>query len=53
MILLGTLVNAVAIVAGALLGRLLTRIPESIRQTVMQGIGLAVIVLGINGFGDG
>lgn len=47
MILLGTLVNAVAIVAGALLGRLLTRIPESIRQTVMQGIGLAVIVLGI------
>lgn len=47
MILLGTLVNAVAIIAGALLGRLLTRIPESIRQTVMQGIGLAVIVLGI------
>nr|WP_276531911.1 DUF554 domain-containing protein [Brevibacillus invocatus] len=45
--MLGTLVNAVAIIAGALLGRLLTRIPESIRQTVMQGIGLAVIVLGI------
>lgn len=47
MILLGTLVNAGAIVAGALLGRLLTRIPDSIRQTVMQGIGLAVILLGI------
>ncbi|GED67074.1 membrane protein [Brevibacillus reuszeri] len=47
MILLGTLVNAVAIVAGSLLGCLLTRIPESIRKTVMQGIGLAVIVLGI------
>lgn len=46
MIFLGTLVNAAAIVAGALLGRLLTRIPESIRRTVMQGIGLAVIVLG-------
>ncbi|MGG0938462.1 DUF554 domain-containing protein [Brevibacillus centrosporus] len=47
MILLGTLVNALAIVVGALLGRLLTRIPDSIRKTVMQGIGLAVILLGI------
>ena len=47
MIFLGTLVNAAAIVAGGLLGRLLTRIPESIRQTVMQGIGLAVILLGL------
>ena len=47
MIFMGTLVNAVAIIAGALLGRLLTRIPESIRQTVMQGIGLAVILLGL------
>ncbi|WP_103105032.1 DUF554 domain-containing protein [Brevibacillus reuszeri] len=47
MILLGTLVNAAAIVVGSLLGCLLTRIPESIRKTVMQGIGLAVIVLGI------
>lgn len=47
MILLGTLVNAAAIVVGALLGRLLSRIPDSIRRTVMQGIGLAVILLGI------
>lgn len=47
MILLGTLVNAAAIVVGSLLGCLLTRIPESIRKTVMQGIGLAVIVLGL------
>ncbi|QRG67680.1 DUF554 domain-containing protein [Brevibacillus choshinensis] len=47
MILLGTLVNAAAIIVGALLGRLLSRIPDSIRQTVMQGIGLAVILLGI------
>lgn len=47
MIFLGTLVNAVAIIAGALLGRLLTRIPDSIRQTVMHGIGLAVILLGL------
>jgi uncharacterized membrane protein YqgA involved in biofilm formation len=47
MIFLGTLVNAAAIVAGAFLGRFLTRIPESIRKTVMQGIGLAVILLGL------
>lgn len=47
MILLGTLVNAVAIIAGALLGRLLSGIPDSIRRTVMQGIGLAVVLLGI------
>ncbi|UED74959.1 DUF554 domain-containing protein [Brevibacillus sp. DP1.3A] len=47
MILLGTLVNAGAIILGALLGRMLKRIPESMRQTVMQGIALAVFVLGI------
>jgi uncharacterized membrane protein YqgA involved in biofilm formation len=46
-ILLGTLVNAVAIIVGSLLGRLLTNIPESIRQTVMQGLGLAVMLLGV------
>nr|WP_249179175.1 MULTISPECIES: DUF554 domain-containing protein [unclassified Brevibacillus] len=45
--MLGTLVNTLAIAAGALLGRLLSGIPESIRQTVMQGIALAVIVLGV------
>lgn len=47
MILFGTLVNAAAIIVGSLLGILLTRIPESIRKTVMQGIGLAVVVLGL------
>lgn len=47
MIFLGTLVNAAAIIVGALLGRMLTRIPYSIRKTVMQGIGLAVILLGL------
>lgn len=47
MILLGTLVNAGAIILGALLGRMLKRIPESMRQTVMQGIALAVFILGI------
>jgi uncharacterized membrane protein YqgA involved in biofilm formation len=45
--LLGTLVNVLAIAAGALAGRLLSGIPEAIRQTVMQGIGLAIVVLGM------
>jgi uncharacterized protein len=47
MALWGTLVNAAAIVAGSILGLLIPRLRESIRSTVMQGIGLAVIVLGM------
>lgn len=47
MILLGTIVNTVAIVIGALAGTVLPRIGEGIRQTVMNAIGLAVAVLGI------
>ncbi|MFY0546284.1 DUF554 domain-containing protein [Brevibacillus sp. H7] len=47
MILLGTLVNAAAIIVGSLVGRLLSGIPDTIRQTVMQGIGLAVVLLGL------
>lgn len=43
----GTLVNAAAIIAGALIGRMLSGIPAGMRQTVMQGIGLAVLVLGL------
>lgn len=46
LVLLGTLVNAAAILIGSLIGRLLSGIPSGIRQTVMQGIGLAVILLG-------
>lgn len=48
MALWGTIVNAAAIIVGALLGSLLPRIPDGMRRTVMQGIGLAVIVLGMN-----
>jgi len=47
LILTGTLVNAAAIVAGSLLGTLLSGIPEGMRKTVMQGIGLAVVLLGL------
>ena len=47
MVLLGTLVNAVLIVVGALIGRLLKGIPENMKQTVMNAIGIAVALLGI------
>ncbi|MDF2959007.1 MAG: rane protein [Paenibacillus sp.] len=48
MALLGTIVNAVAIIAGGLLGLFLHRMPEGIRKTVIQGIGLALLVLGMS-----
>ncbi|MDG5473878.1 DUF554 domain-containing protein [Jeotgalibacillus sp. ET6] len=47
MVLLGTLVNGLLIVLGTLLGKLLHRIPEHIKTTVMSAIGLAVVVLGL------
>jgi uncharacterized membrane protein YqgA involved in biofilm formation len=47
MALWGTIVNAAAIIIGGFLGMLLPRISESIKNTVMQGLGLAITVLGI------
>lgn len=47
MFLLGTIVNGLLIIIGTLLGKLLHRIPEQMKGTVMHGIGLAVIVLGL------
>ena len=47
MALWGTIINAVAILAGGLLGCLLPRISDGIRRTVMQGLGLALLVLGM------
>ncbi|HJV47115.1 MAG TPA: DUF554 domain-containing protein [Bacillota bacterium] len=47
MVLWGTIVNALAIVCGAMMGSRLSRISDGIRSTVMQGIGLAICILGI------
>ncbi|MFK4998980.1 DUF554 domain-containing protein [Bacillus sp. N9] len=47
MVLLGTIVNGICIIAGAMIGRYLHRIPEKMKETVMQGIGLIVIILGL------
>lgn len=44
----GTLVNAGAIVAGGLIGITLRKgIPERVGNTVMQGLGLTVVLLGL------
>jgi uncharacterized membrane protein YqgA involved in biofilm formation len=48
MILKGTIVNIVAVVLGTLIGRYLGRfIPERVRRTIMMGLGLAVLLIGI------
>ncbi|NNU83594.1 DUF554 domain-containing protein [Geobacillus sp. BMUD] len=47
MVLLGTIVNGASIIAGALIGKWLRRIPGRVKETVMGGIGLAVALLGI------
>ncbi len=44
----GTIVNGIAIIAGALLGVFLGRfIPERLNEITMQGIGLAVLLIGL------
>ncbi|SFM02760.1 hypothetical protein SAMN03159341_11487 [Paenibacillus sp. 1_12] len=48
MALWGTIINAAAILVGGLLGLMLNRMSEGIRSTVMQGIGLALVVLGLS-----
>ena len=48
MILTGTIVNVAAICAGALVGRYAGRfIPNRMRQTVMAGLGLTVLLIGL------
>jgi len=46
-VILGALINAVLIIAGALVGRIFKNIPESMKSTVLSIIGLAVALLGI------
>jgi uncharacterized protein len=48
--MLGTIVNAAAIIAGSLLGLLLKGgIPERINDTVMKGLSLCVFFIGLTG----
>lgn len=48
--MIGTLINCLAIVLGSAIGLLLRRgMKESISRTVMQGVGLSVMLIGISG----
>ena len=54
MILLGTIVNAVGIIAGALIGLLLGKaIPQRLSDSVMKGLALCTLLIAISGLGDG
>lgn len=46
--MLGTIVNAMAIIIGSLLGLLLNKgIPENYKTIVMSGVGLSVVLIGL------
>ncbi len=46
--MIGTLVNAIAIITGGLVGSILGhRFPEKIKSTVIQGLGLTVLLVGM------
>ncbi|WLV24694.1 DUF554 domain-containing protein [Aciduricibacillus chroicocephali] len=47
MVLYGTLINGAFILVGGLLGLLFSNIPEKVKETVMQAISLAVILIGL------
>ncbi|ASK61776.1 hypothetical protein CFK37_06205 [Virgibacillus phasianinus] len=47
MALYGTLINGACIIVGSLLGLFFSKIPERYKETVMHGIGLAVILIGL------
>ncbi len=54
MFMLGTIVNAAAIVVGGILGSLLKKgIPERVSKTVTSALALAVVFIGVTGALDG
>lgn len=47
---LGTIVNAAAIITGGISGALLrSGLPERFRETVMQALGLSIVMIGLSG----
>lgn len=52
--MLGTIVNAVAIVVGSVVGILIKGgLPEKMSKTIMQGVGLCVLLIGVSGALEG
>ncbi len=52
--MLGVLVNFITVLAGATIGLILSRgIPQRVRDTLMKGLGLCVLFIGIQGITEG
>lgn len=47
MALAGTVINVLCIVVGCFFGMFLTKIQEKYKETIMQGIGLVVVLIGL------
>ncbi|MDL4840937.1 DUF554 domain-containing protein [Aquibacillus rhizosphaerae] len=47
MVLTGTLINALCIILGTVIGLFFTKIPERYKETILNGIGLAVVLIGL------
>lgn len=47
MVLLGTIVNVIAVIVGTAIGLMFTKINDSYKETIMHGIGLTVIIIGV------
>lgn len=47
MVLLGTLANVMTVLIGTIFGMFLTNIKERYKETIMHGIGLTVVIIGI------
>ena len=48
MFLLGSIVDAIAILVGSTIGFVLPNIPERMQSTIMQGLGLCVVLIGLS-----
>lgn len=47
MVLFGTIINGIFIIIGSFFGLFLTNIQDKYKETIMQGIGLVVILIGL------
>ncbi|MCA0984884.1 DUF554 domain-containing protein [Halobacillus yeomjeoni] len=47
MVLFGTIVNGLCIFVGTIIGLFFTKIPERYKETVMHGVGLTVMLIGL------
>lgn len=47
MVLFGTIVNTITIIVGCFIGLFFTKIQDKYKETIMQGIGLTVILIGL------